>query len=255
MATGIQSALELAMNVHGPEMVQMALLMIAEGTLRIDSTAQGRFLKCSVLRSDAEVTARMRAIQPVLAANVNAAQVGGIPKVNGNQKAGRNIAEHNFGVEFATLPRSQYQQVQRNGRKAKDCKEKAAQQVKEFSRELHDDALKMHSMQQNGPTPDVDPLFVNDPWKEAKKKKLKKEVSLDLEQKEVSHELHDVEANDEKNKAIKALTAPEPKNDKDVSNQNPKEFFELLAHVHAIDPGLAGIILDAKLASKSKDDT
>jgi hypothetical protein len=87
-------------------------------------------------------------------------------------------------------------------------------------------------------------------------KKLKKEFYLDLEQQ--GHQLNEASPSPAGESAILenvAQKGAEPKNDNDDSNQNPREFYELLAHVHSLDPALAGIILDANLAGKRKEDS
>ena len=60
------SSLEAAVLKHGETVVQVAIQLLTNGTLRIDSNTLGTFIKVSVLRTKAEKTARLDAMDKVV---------------------------------------------------------------------------------------------------------------------------------------------------------------------------------------------
>ena len=74
----------------------------------------------------AETEARLEAVRPVISAQVASAAEGKACKLGSRARAARNIAVHNFEVEFGTLNPASYGRVQRGGQGRSAQKHKEA---------------------------------------------------------------------------------------------------------------------------------
>ena len=124
------ASVDEAVKKHGEQMVLVALTLLAQGSLRVDSNGQGQFAKVVRLNpGGGELGSRMQAIGCVVGEKMAAASERRPPSFTGQQKAARNVAEHNFGVAYDELAPGDMQKAQRRGKKIRAVERARAQAV------------------------------------------------------------------------------------------------------------------------------